>query len=81
MWIFRRSVVKVDTIGYNEVYEIGYNENVARYNTLGNFTESSFVKIFTVDSMLKAMRLVNYLNGGDGTINSMIEDICNEERT
>lgn len=73
MWIFRQS-------SFDE-YQIGYNENMARYNSLGNFTESTFVTIFTVDSMLKAMRLVNYLNGGDGTINSMIEDICNEERT
>ena len=70
MWIFRQS-------SFGE-YQIGYNENVARYNTLGNFTESTFVSIFTVDSMLKAIRLVNYLNGGDGTINSMIEDICGE---
>lgn len=81
MWIFRRAVIRVDTIGCNEVYEIGYYENIARYNTLGNFTESTFVKIFTVSSMLNAIRLVNYLNGGDGTINSMIEDICDEERT
>ena len=73
MWVFKQS-------GFGE-YQIGYNENMARYNSLGNFTESTFVTIFTVNSMLKAMRLVNYLNGGDGTINSMIEDICNEERT
>ena len=78
MWIFRRAVVKVDTIGCNEVYEIGYYENVANFNSLGNFTESTFVKIFMVNSMLSAIRLVNYLNGGDGTINSMIEDICGE---
>lgn len=74
MWVFR-----VDwRENYGAVYSIGYYENVARYNKLGNFTDFAFVKIFTVDSMLKAMRLVNYLNGGDGTINSMIEDICGE---
>lgn len=74
MWIFR-----VDwRENHGAVYCIGYYEKVGRYNSLGNFTESTFVKIFTVDSMLKAMRLVNYLNGGDGTINSMIEDICGE---
>ena len=70
MWIFRQS-------GLN-LYEIGYNENSANFNSLGNFTESTFVKVFEVDTLLKAIRLVNYLNGGDGTINSMIEDICGE---
>lgn len=75
MWIFRRSVIRVDSIGCNEVYEIGY------YITNVNVDTAGFRRIFTVDSMLKAMRLVNYLNGGDGTINSMIEDICDEERT
>lgn len=78
MWVFKKSIVKVDTVGFNEVYEIGYNESIARFNSLGNFTESTFITIFTVNSMLKAMRLVNYLNGGDGTINCMIEDICGE---
>lgn len=72
MWIFRRSVVKVDTIGCNEVYEIGYYIMNVNANTAG------FRCIFTVGSMLNAIRLVNYLNGGDGTINSMIEDICGE---
>ena len=77
MWVFR-----VDwRENHGAVYSIGYYENIARHNSLGNFTDFAFVKIFTVDSMLKAIRLVNYLNGGDGTINSMIEDICNEERT
>lgn len=70
MWIFRQSAL--------DLYEIGYNENSAKFNSLGNFTESTFVTIFIVDTMLKAIRLVNYLNGGDGTINSMIEDICGE---
>lgn len=71
MWIFRQS-------SFDE-YQIGYNENAAKYNVFGNFyTESAFVSIFTVNSMLKAIRLVNYLNGGDGTMNSMIEDICGE---
>lgn len=70
MWIFRQSAL--------DLYEIGYNENSAKFNSLGNFTESTFVKMFEVDTMLKAIRLVNYLNGGDGTINSMIEDICGE---
>ena len=73
MWIFRQAGP--------DVYDVGYNENVANFNSLGNFTESTFVTIFTVGSMLNAIRLVNYLNGGDGTINSMIEDICDEERT
>lgn len=67
MWIFRGA-------GYS-CYEVGYYVENINVNTAG------FRSIFTVDSMLKAMRLVNYLNGGDGTINSMIEDICNEERT
>ena len=75
MWLFRRAVVQVDSIGCNEVYEIGYYIMNVNANTAG------FRRIFTVSSMLKAMRLVNYLNGGDGTINSMIEDICDEERT
>ncbi len=74
MWIFRQAWRE----NYGTVYHIGYNENMANFNSLGNFIESTFVTIFTVDSMLKAMRLVNYLNGGDGTINSMIEDICGE---
>ena len=67
MWIFRVAWEEK----YGDVYRIGYND-------LGHYEESTFVTIFTVDSMLKAMRLVNYLNGGDGTINSMIEDICGE---
>lgn len=75
MWIFRRAVVQVDSIGCNEVYEIGY------YIMNVNADTAGFRHIFTVDSMLSAIRLVNYLNGGDGTINSMIEDICDEERT
>lgn len=72
MWIFRRSVIRVDSIGCNEVYEIGY------YIMNSNPDTAGFRHIFTVDSLLNAIRLVNYLNGGDGTINSMIEDICGE---
>lgn len=70
MWIFRQS-------GLN-LYEIGYNENSANFNSLGNFTESTFVKVFEVDTIVKAIRLVNYLNGGDGAITFVIEDICGE---
>lgn len=37
-----------------------------------------FHEIYMTYDFEKAIRLVNYLNGGDGTINSIIEDICGE---
>lgn len=64
MWIFRQS-------SFSE-YQVGY------YVTHVNSETAGFRSIFIVNSILKAIRLVNYLNGGDGTINSMIEDICGE---
>lgn len=64
MWIFRQS-------SFSE-YQVGY------YVTHVNAETAGFRSIFTVNSILKAIRLVNYLNGGDGTMNSMIEDICGE---
>ena len=67
MWIFR-------PCDY-EKFEIGY------YIMNVNADTSGFRCIFTVNSKLDAVRLVNYLNGGDGTISSGVEDICNEERT
>lgn len=49
-------------------FEIGYYIMNVNADTSG----------FTVNTKLDAVRLVNYLNGGDGTINSMVEDICGE---
>lgn len=70
MWIFEQTI--------DGKYKIGYYKIESRFNSFGNYTDNLFVNIITVDTLLEAIRLVNYLNGGDGTINCMIEDICGE---
>ena len=51
------------------------NQNIEDKYIVGYIEDDHMCVVHIVNSIFDAIRLVNYLNGGNGTIPNMIEDI------
>ena len=70
MWVYKSGRNYMQYVEWGEP-----NRNFENKYIVGYIEDDHMCVVHIVNSVFDAIRLVNYLNGGNGTIPNMIEDI------